>query len=280
MRNIRKIILITGAFLLLMSCVRLPIYQARILNNESITSNLRYNKEKISYDIYNDGENIHIHMATPDYLTQLKILRLGITLWLDQEGKQKKEKGIKFPLEQIGNTKYKRETVKTNEQSIHYSQYTMHQKIAQLHRQFLTFPKVITLIGMEDENNRIIINTELEKSNIQASVFFDSLNILQYKAIIPIDKVFTENEFDNGFLSIGFESSSVEMNIANTPIERSGGSRGGGSRGGGQSGGMRGGGKGGAGQSKGGGIQNSGQNSSLMKPIKIWFLVNINPSVN
>ncbi len=278
MKNIRQTILITLSILLVSSCSNLPIHQSKRVTEKPFANNLRYynSKEKIMYDIYNDDKNIHVHISTYDYSTQVKILQLGFTLWLDQKGGRNKDKAVIFPLKQRGSKDFKRDVGKAKDHIISNLQDRQREQIAQLYKQHQLSPENMMLIGMNRKNSQEVVNPESEKSDIQVSISFDKSDKILYKAIIPINKIFTEEKYNDSIFSIGFESGFVEMSYAGISQERSGGRKGtgGGMRGGGRSGG----GKGSGGRQGGGnGASNPGQNSALSEPVKTWFIVSLKP---
>ena len=137
----------------------------------------------------------------------------------------------------------------------------------------------MTLIGMDGKNSQTLVNSELEKCDIQVSIFFDTLNILHYKAVIPIEKIFTEEKYNDNIFSIGINSGFIEMSYAGSSQGNPGGRKGagGGMRGGGRSSG----GKGSGGRQGGGnGTGNTGLHSALSEPIKTWFKVSLKPIAN
>ncbi len=281
MNILRQITQITIGILLISSCAKLPIYQPVKIEQEPSTDNLRYYKESISYDIFQDDSNIHVHLIASDYLSQVKILRLGFTLWLDQKGKKNKDLGITFPLKQAVNSSRMADNRKLAEQANLNSREIQIKLMEQLHNQFLISPKIMTLKGFEGKNSEEVINTEIEKSDIQVSISFDSINNLHYKAVIPITKIFTKEEYKDDIFSTGFESGSIEMNSMGAQQGRSGGSKGGMSGGGGgmSGGGRQGGGMGGQGgrQGGGGGASPDKMRSALAEPVNIWFKVSLKP---
>lgn len=272
MKNLKQITQIVFVIFLL-SCVKMPIQQSMKVENETTTTSLNYfdANDKISYDFFNDDKNLHVYIATAEYTTQMKILKFGFTLWLDQEGKKNKDKGIIFPLEMKGGNDFKRGRGRSTAAASNPSD-KMQQMLAQIRKQFEVSPKIITLIGMEDDNSRININTELEKSDISVSITFDSLNVLRYKAIIPIEKIFTDVKYRDNLMSIGFASGFLEMDMNDMPQGRNGGGMsGGGNRGSMQGGGMQGGGR------PGGSGGNASQYQKLMESVDVWFKVSLNP---
>ena len=280
MNKIRQITQTIIGLLLISSCANLPIYQPVKIEQESTPDNLRYYKESISYDIFQDENNIHVHLVASDYISQVKILRLGFTLWLDQKGKKNKDLGIIFPQKQAANSKRMNENRRLAEQANLNSQEIQNKLMLQLRRQFLISPKIMTLIGFDGKKSEEIINVELEKSDIQVSISFDTLNNLHYKAIFPVAKIFTEEKYQDDIFSAGFESGAIEISSMGSQQGRPGGS-GKGSGGGMSGGGRQGGGMGGQGMQGGGGRPGgSGANpdkmrSAMAEPVKIWFKVSL-----
>jgi len=260
MRNINKIIVVTLTVFFITSCANLPLYQSKEINSKDEISDLRYyNKEnKILYDVYDDENNIYVNIKTSNYYSQVKILEMGFTLWIDQKAKKKKDKGIVFPQKQEFKRNQQNRSL-NNTDSFNREE----QRIEQLRTQFQLSIKNIVLIGMDGENSKRVFNTELENSDIISTITFDTFNRLNYLAIIPKSKIFTDGKYNNNTFSIGIESGFMEMN---SNKGSSGGKSGGGSR----SGGM-GGGKGQSNRSGG----NMEQRSALSEPIKIWFSVSL-----
>lgn len=48
--------------------------------------------------IKNDRENLYVCLKTSDRITQVQMLALGTTVWIDTEGKKNKTFGIQFPV--------------------------------------------------------------------------------------------------------------------------------------------------------------------------------------
>jgi hypothetical protein len=53
---------------------------------------------KISYAIDNNSENLFLALVIPDFRTQMKMMRLGMNLFIDMKGKKKENQGIEFPV--------------------------------------------------------------------------------------------------------------------------------------------------------------------------------------
>src|SRR6267154_5604685 len=55
-------------------------------------------KAMLGYAVSNDKNNLYITVETGDPATQLKILREGLTVWIDKTGKQEQVTAINYPL--------------------------------------------------------------------------------------------------------------------------------------------------------------------------------------
>jgi hypothetical protein len=55
---------------------------------------------KISYAIDNDGEYLYIGLQIPDIATQMKMMRTGMSVYIDLKGKKKTNRSIEFPIVQ------------------------------------------------------------------------------------------------------------------------------------------------------------------------------------
>ena len=234
MRKIQQVYILTLVLLTTMSCTKLPLYQSKGIEDENAAT-LRYfdNDGKIMYDIFNDDRNIIVHIKTSDIVAQLKIIRKGFTLWLDQEGKKNRKMGIVFPQEQTGNRKLSQQKGRPAGQNSSMSN-KREQQLEQLKEQYRRSPKNMTLIGFRDDSSKTVIHTELEESDIHVSILFDT-DVLYYQAIIPIEKVFTDQKSNDSILSIGFESGYFDIEFNSSP--RQGGDMGMGGPGGNKAGG-------------------------------------------
>ena len=266
-----KILLFVISILMLSSCVNLPIYKPQKITTKEEISDIRYyDKEgKILYDVYDDEKNIYVNIKTSDYTSQVKILKMGLTVWFDQKSKKNKDKGIVFPIKQ-GLKQNKQRNNLDNSNRLNDEE----QKIQQLHNQFNLSVKRINLIGMNGDNSQKFFNSELEKSDIIAKITFDTLNRLDYLAVIPKSKIFTNDKYIDNKFSIGIESGFLDINEMRQGKPEGGGRSGGSGR---PSGGKPGGGGGRPGGGKPDRAQggNQQQFSALSEPIKVWFTINL-----
>jgi hypothetical protein len=52
----------------------------------------------ISYAVDNDAASLYIAMEIPDFPEQMKLMRMGMKLFIDLKGKKKENMGIEFPV--------------------------------------------------------------------------------------------------------------------------------------------------------------------------------------
>ena len=59
-------------------------------------------KAQLGYAVSNDKDNLYITVETGDLATQLKILRNGLTVWIDKTGEKNELTAINYPIPQNG----------------------------------------------------------------------------------------------------------------------------------------------------------------------------------
>src|SRR5580658_156365 len=59
-------------------------------------------KAMLGYAVSNDKDNLYITVETGDPATQLKILREGLTVWIDKKGEKEEVTGINYPIPEGG----------------------------------------------------------------------------------------------------------------------------------------------------------------------------------
>ena len=60
---------------------------------------LRYDPaSKLQYQVLNDGRTLYVRLKAADAATQARIVRRGLTVWLDTTGRNQHQFGVRFPL--------------------------------------------------------------------------------------------------------------------------------------------------------------------------------------
>lgn len=210
-----------------------------------------YNKEgKLFYLVTNDNDNLYIHLKVIDEVPQKKILYRGFTLWVDASAKNKKDKGITFPLK-----KSERADPKIwRDNSLPQKKDDFNTTKGQLLNQRFE----IQLNGFDDKKSEERIPA-INDNDINGKMIFSENGDLHYLLIIPFKRIGLSHD-DNTLMSINMESGSDEKGGSSTGSK---GTRGvnSGKMNGGMRSGMRGGGRGSMGGRHGG-----SRNQGMMKP--------------
>jgi hypothetical protein len=182
-------------------------------------------KGKVLYCVSNDEKNIFVDMKISDVAEQNRILHMGLTVWIDSEGKSRKKLGIRYPIGSQFNRGRTENVVNPPSP--------------------LAQANTIQLIGFD--------NTEVKRfpsdnvDNIRGTIKYDNDGDLVYYLCIPLDRVEGGISVGTGQmpLSLGIEYGAMpEMPGQARPMTGmaaqggSSGGRGGGSRGASMRGGL------------------------------------------
>jgi len=184
-----------------------------------------FKKGNLYYFLSNDKENIYLGIKVEDAGVQTRILKEGLTVWVDMDGKSARKMGIRFPIgsqNPAGRNRSDRLESKLNADG---SLVTP-----------LSLANTIELIGFINEEARRFPAENAE--NFSGSVKYDNDGVLHYKLIMPIAKLPVRNSKDgNGAMpfALGIQYGIVpEMNASRGTMAQppssappSGGSRGG-----------------------------------------------------
>lgn len=256
-------------------CTSLPKITAVSKGNNNIsTYSGQYDSEsKIKYNIEHDSANVYLQLSTADFISQVKILNFGLTVYIDKTGRKKKEKYITFPLAQTHN---KKEMFNTGSSANNFS-INQNEKSQQLFQFFQMNNQQLLLGGFDGPKSTKVLNYPIKNGTVQVKADMNFSGILNYAAIIPKKDIFGNSNPDNAVFSLGVKSGAAASQM-NSQSQHSGGGMKQGS-GGGRSGGMGGrggGGKSGGGmQGNGGGGQNRGNYQEMSNPIEFWVQVDI-----
>jgi hypothetical protein len=172
------------------------------------------------YNICNDAENLYIRLKITDGITQAKIGRNGLTVWLDPNGKRKRKLGLKYPTP----TGRDFTTMDKGEERPNDNR-TIEQKKLDLKSELIKDTEVLELIGLADDN--IISLREGLKNGIKVIIVLDDKGDFIYEAKIPF-KAYRLTKSAIATLGIGFETGQFVMKqpAGNASAQTSAGRRG------------------------------------------------------
>jgi hypothetical protein len=226
-----------------------------------------FKKGKLWYVLSNDNDNIYVDLKIEDPAVQNRILKEGLTVWINMDGKQVKKMGVRYPIGSENSGGRSRSGLQEDKLNRDGSLVTP-----------LSLANTIELVGFTSEESRRFPSDNT--STFRGSVKFDNSGILHYLLIMPVVKLPMRNSKDNEGtmpfamgIEYGLDTSGTGGSVGpgsppppSAPsAPPSGGSRGGG---GGRSGGGASG-----GQSQGAGRAPSGTYSaqSSQPPVMFWM---------
>lgn len=158
-------------------------------------------KAKLYYSFSNDYDNLYINIKVDDRNVQSRILKEGLTIWINMDGKEIKKLGVRFPLgSQNQGSRRKADS--------HENNSSPDQNAVNL----LTLANTIELIGFINEQQRHFPADNHD--SFRGSVMIGEGGILYYKLIIPIVKLPVRNSREGrGAMpfAIGIEYGSSSM---------------------------------------------------------------------
>ncbi len=249
--------------LIFSSCATLPIYQSRSLNEPTKATNTQvdyFNKEfNVLLDVSNNKSDLYLHAIFKDRLSMMQIMRNGLAISIDPEGKK--------------GTDYQLKIEKTPNQMDGLSMQSRQKRPSTVNQQG-NIPKMISKlynkVTWDKKGDEFVFYRGLMKYDIDVDLKPNQYNELVLNIKLPLSEI--PLAANQTIFSIGIENGTKSTSSMNTRrpsgAMHSGGGRSG--RGGGN--GMRSGGMGGGmrtGKAAGAG------SASNTTPLRIWFQVEI-----
>ncbi len=263
--RITIIFLVLSSVIFFSSCSKLPVYNSQeyvVNKEENFINPLSANfdkKNNISYGVANDNTHLYVQAIFRERESFMKIMRGGLTVYFDQEGKKKKKYQLKITKSEVQLTEYEMMTRQGN-----YNLSNQQQNMP------ATIDLMFNKVTWDKDGDKFVFYRNLQREPIAVNLEPNKQNELMLKVKIPLTELSLSKNMS--LFSVGIESGSVTS--GNMSGQRpNAGMSGGGSRGGGGSGGRGGGGMGGG--KSGGGSRPGGSPQSGMEPIKLWFRVQL-----
>jgi hypothetical protein len=134
----------------------------------------------VSYSLSNDNDNIYLDMKVADAEEQNMILRNGLVIWINMDGKTGRKMGVRYPLGSRNNT------------SRRGSSQTESDRAQQaVPGNPLAMANTIELVGFVNESQRRFPSENPD--NFRASVKFDATGALVYNMRMPLAKLPVRN---------------------------------------------------------------------------------------
>ncbi len=184
--NISKFLFIIALIILFNACSPKIIKQiswqsipVKVDGNASEWESMKYfcTKNKLTYTVSNDSNNLYICITTLDRTTQIKILRAGMELSIDTTGKNRSQLVISYPLAQNKGDRKAEQRQEINNQGESGSISMMKKKLSPEQSTMNLFGFKHTINGVSPINI---------KNGINVSMGIDSSQVLTYEASIPL----------------------------------------------------------------------------------------------
>ncbi len=201
--------------LLFASCTNLPVHEAKQKSTRGKEKFSGYynNEHNLVYDIYRDSNYVYLEVSTSDITSQIKILKLGFTVWIDPSGKKNQNKGFIYPSQnqlkdrspgnQNRNTNIKIAKGEHPQQQAAFSR--------RLYRQFKQRPAELILIGFRGSDSRQGFRPNLQETVVDPSIKMDSMGTMLYEARIPIDTIVKMSNTSDSTFSLGLVSGALNF---------------------------------------------------------------------
>jgi hypothetical protein len=152
---------------------------------------------KFQYNVCFDAENIYVRLKFSDDMTQAKIGRFGLTLWLDPNGKKKRNLGLKYP------TPTGRDFSFIDNPSDQSQNQNREEARLKMKRDLIKDTEVLELIGLAKDN--IVSSRVGLKNGIQVIIVMDEKSEYVYETKIPF-KAYRLSKASIPELTLGFET--------------------------------------------------------------------------
>ncbi|MCX6326517.1 MAG: hypothetical protein NT144_07695 [Bacteroidia bacterium] len=139
-----------------------------------------FKKGKLYYFLSNDNDNIYIDIKIEDSGIQNRILKQGLTIWVNMDSKLVKKMGIRFPIGSQNSGGRKKPNMPDNNMNLDGSLISP-----------LSLANTVELIGFSNEEARRFPADNAD--NFRGLVKYDNEGTLHYKMIVPIAKIPVRN---------------------------------------------------------------------------------------
>ncbi|RED92198.1 hypothetical protein [Marinoscillum furvescens] len=166
----------------LTACTQLPVHQSIQANTPAADAPATYyNKDsQLTYKITHDDDSIYLTLSTANAATQARILRGGLSVWIDPSGKKKQALGFSYPVVERSQNPRNRETRPRDEGRSR--QFT--DRAQQMYRRFEASNPSLQLTGFAGEGITQLFDPMLDPTPVKVATNMDESGTLSYTASI------------------------------------------------------------------------------------------------
>jgi hypothetical protein len=161
----------------------------------------------IQYAIDNDAQNLYLVMKITDQGEQMKLMRMGMKLFIDLKGKHKENLGVEFPLKKIDGSGFSggatpQSNGQRNEQEGKPDLKRMRMMLA------------LNLFSMNlfgfTEGDPVEQNLEIQGS-VRIAYDWDSTDVMHLEYLVPLKMLGDISSLNQKIISIGWKINGMEM---------------------------------------------------------------------
>lgn len=237
--QMKQILLLFTVLALVQSCVstKLPTHKTQwTTSGPSEKQPIHFDSlSKVNYQLERDDKNLYLHLSTSDLAAQMRIMRFGMSIWLDATAKKKSKVGFEYPLAppdsvagqmmgrgmrgggRGGNRPEGRAGRGGGKAGPPSPEEMQKRMLARIYKRFNEKPKELIQIGFDKNDKRKQKFTLGQENGSDILVDLEIINDteLHYFAVIPIKKIFEEES--PTLMSIGLVSGSLDMDMSMMP---------------------------------------------------------------
>jgi len=158
-----------------------------------------HEKSQFMYMISNDEENLFIELVTTDKAAIQKVMKYGLTTWINKEARQKKGMGIEFPVAPEGQRDpgFRRDKGGDRKEMMFALMARKNQEMA--------------LIGFVTKGERILIDPRID-SSFHGNVVMLESEQLSVSLVLPLEKIDrSADDLKAHPFSLGFETGYMDV---------------------------------------------------------------------
>lgn len=177
----------------------------------------------ISYAVDNDAAGLFIAMEIPDFPEQMKIMRMGMKLFIDLKGKKKENMGIEFPVKSTLSTGAGASPTESGE--------GMKERMRSSLMLNMIFLRIFGFEGQDETQNKGL----MMNGNANIAFSWDTADVMHLEYLVPLVMLGDIKSFQDKMISIGWKINGMDNSSAITTSVTPTGSMGSGRRSSGRS---------------------------------------------
>jgi hypothetical protein len=168
---------------------------------------------KIKYAVDNDEQNLYVAMVVAEFPTQMKMMKMGMNLFVDVKGKKKENRGIEFPVrsDQTSFAANNSSNTRTDQADNENGKQTFDKKAIRSH---LVMNLIyLRLFGFSDDGSEPVKQGIEQSGSVNIQFTWDSTDVMLIEYSIPLNLI-TSESLDKKTISVGWKLN--EMNPSNS----------------------------------------------------------------